>query len=134
MKGFRIVFRKGSRVVSYNNVLDLHTYIPQGVHLLLALCLGDINDALVPPRTAHVGQPDPRVAGRSLDDRTAGLKKALLFGVADEVLGGAVFDGTAGVHPLRLGQDLAPGLVAEASQAHQRGVSARRPFLFFAKY
>lgn len=80
-----------------------------------------------------MGQPDPRVAGRSLDHSTARLKKALLLGIADEVLGGAVFDGPTGVHPLRLGQDLAPGLVAKASQAHQRGVSVRRPIFVFEK-
>ena len=103
--------------------------VPQGVHFLLALCLRDVDDALVAPRAAHVGEPDAGVARRSLHDGAAGLEGALFFGVGDEVLGGAVLHGAPRVHPLGLGEDLAPGFVAQASKPHQRGVAGVRDCL-----
>ena len=59
--------------------------------------------------------------------RSIGRKNFRFFSSAcrhsnDAYLGGTVLDGAAGVHPLRLGQDFAAGLIAEAGQSHQRSV------------
>jgi len=59
---------------------------PQGVHLLLALRLGYVDNALVTPRPAHVRQPDTRVARGPLHHGAPGLEGPLLLGVRDEVL------------------------------------------------
>ena len=83
---------------------DLGAERLQRVDLLLGLLVGGREDALVAPddggdREAHAG-----VAGRSLDDRSAGFQQTGTLGVLDHLHRHAVLDRVAGVERLDLRQ------------------------------
>jgi hypothetical protein len=66
-----------------------------------------------------VGESDARVAGGALHHRAAGPEQPALFGVADYVERGAVFDGAAGLGELGFAEDFAAGLLGEVVQADE---------------
>ncbi len=83
------------------------------VDLALRLRVGHVDDQPVPARPADVREPDPRVAGRALDDGPAGPEEPALLGVLHHVERGAVLHRPARVHEFRLAQDLAPCFLRE---------------------
>ena len=95
------------------------------VLLLLALGLGDDDHGPEPHRGADEGESDAGVSGGPLDDGPAGAQLAARDGGADDVEGGAVLDGLAGVEKLGLSEDLAAGLLACPAEPDERGVPDR---------
>ena len=95
------------------------------VLLLLALGLGDDDHDPEPHRGADKGESDAGVSGGALDDGPAGAQFAARNGGADDVEGGAVLDGLAGVEELGLSEDLAAGLLACPAKPDERGVPDR---------
>ena len=63
----------------------------------MGLGVGHEDDEFVAFGAADVGEAYARVACCAFDDGAAGFEEAALFGVFDDVVGGAVFDTTAGV-------------------------------------
>ena len=99
---------------------------PQGVLLLLALGLRDDDDAAEAERVADQREPDPGVAGGSLDDHAAGAQLALAHRVLDDEQPGAILDRLARVHELGLAENLAARLLGRALEFDQRGIADGR--------
>jgi len=61
------------------------------------LGVGHEDDEFVAFGAAYVREAYTRVACCAFDDGAAGFQEAALFGIFDDVVGGAVFDAAAGV-------------------------------------
>src|SRR5581483_6997431 len=72
---------------------------------------------------AEMRKPDARVAGRALDDDTAGLQRPAALGIDHDVQGCAILDGSARVQELGLAEDLAAGFTAQRVEPDQRRVA-----------
>jgi len=64
-------------------------------------------------------QADPRIAGRSFDDRPTRLQHAALHEILDDPAGRPVLDRAAGVHEFGFAQNFAAGQFRQPPQAQQ---------------
>src|SRR5205807_9307209 len=87
--------------------------------------LGHANDGAVTAGIADQRETNPGIAGGALDDDAARAQQPALFGVFDDVEGGAVLDRAAGVEELGLAEDRAPRLLGGPPQLYQRRLSDR---------
>ena len=90
-----------------------------GVLLLLALGAGDDHQRPIAQRPSHYREPDAGVAGGALHDETARLQGAAGLRIPDDAERRTILHGAAGVHELRLAQNLATRRRAGAVQADQ---------------
>ena len=97
----------------------------QHVLFFLALRLGHDDDRAVAAGIADERQADAGIAGRALDDDTAGLKQAALLGILDDEERGAVLDRAARVEELGLAENRAAGHLRGAAQFDQRRIADR---------
>src|SRR5690606_25713117 len=104
---------------------ELGAHHPQRVLLLLRLGFGDHDHGAEAERVADHRQPDPGIAGGSLDDDAAGPETAVLECVPDDVPGRAILDRLAGIHELALAEDGAAGFLRRTLQPDERGVADR---------
>ncbi len=102
---------------------DLGSIGGEEVSLLLRhLVRNRANDAIPANRADH-GEANPGVSRGRLDNRPTGSEKAGLLGCVDHRNGDSLFDGSAGVHVLDLGHQIARGM--ETAETNQRGVANR---------
>src|ERR1039457_6327865 len=123
------LFREGVRLVDgalhAERVGRLDDCAAERGHELLFLdreSLGHAEDDAVPARDAHQREPDARVPGRGLDDRSARPEEALLLRVADHPDADAVLHRAAGVQELALGEDFGGAAPRKARQPDHRRV------------
>ena len=70
-----------------------------------------------------MGQPNSGVSSRALDNCSARTEKSLFLRILNDVKRGSVLNTSTGVLEFSLAQDIAAGLLREALQADQWGVS-----------
>src|SRR6266699_5879405 len=70
------------------------------------LSFGDDDGYLVASGVTNHGKTDPRVTGGALANRCAWLEQTLLLGIGDDPVGRTILDRAAGIHELRLSQNL----------------------------
>src|ERR1039458_9789560 len=123
------LFREGVRLVDgalhAERVGRLDDGAAERGHDLLFLdreSLGHAEDDAVPARDAHEREPDARVPGRGLDDRSARPEEALLLRVADHPNADAVLHRAAGVQELALCEDFGGAVPRKARQPDHRRV------------
>ena len=85
---------------------------PQHVFLFFRLGLWDHDHSLEPHRGTHQRKANARVARSAFHNRATGLQLTLRDGIFDDVERGTVLDRLAGVHELRLAQNLTPRRLA----------------------
>src|ERR1700683_2126209 len=81
------------------------------------------DDAAVATRVADMRQANAGVARGALHHRAAGLELSAPFGIEHDRARGTILDRAARIHEFRLAEDLAAGLIAEATQSDQRRVA-----------
>lgn len=70
-----------------------------------------------------MGQSNSGVSSRALDNCSTRTEKSLFLRILDDVERGSVLDTSTGVLEFSLAQDIAAGLLREALQADQWGIS-----------
>src|SRR6478735_752558 len=100
--------------------LDLGTVGLENQAPLHAHVLGHDQNTAVPPHRGDHREADARVATRGFDDGARRGQEATLLGVDDHGQGGPVFDATAGIQELALGEHRRRAGWTQARQAHQR--------------
>ena len=95
----------------------------QHVFLFLGLRFGNNYDGTIAAGVADKRQADAGITRRALDNHPAGPEDTALFRIQDNVHGGAVLDGTAGVEKLGLAENRAPGFFGSLAQFYQRCVT-----------
>ena len=113
----------GVRIWRGGNEHELCAQGTQRVLFLLALRFGHDDDRLIPKRVADQREANAGIASRAFDNRAAGLKQPLPFGIAYDVERSAVLYRCAGVHIFALTKNIASGFRAWPFKAHQRSVS-----------
>ena len=83
----------------------------------MGLRVGHVDDEVVALGAADVREADACVAGGAFDDGAARGEEGALFGVLDDVEGGAVFDAAAGVLEFGFAEDGAGCFGGEAVEA-----------------
>jgi len=71
------------------------------------LIVGDADDRSVAARVRKQGERDAGIARRTFDDRSARLEASGGFGVVDDSLRRAIFNGAAGIEEFGLADDRA---------------------------
>ena len=102
---------------------QLGTEQAQRVLLFLALRLRNDDHGAIAERLGNQRQADAGIAGRSLDDDTAGAQEAAPLGVADDEQRRAILVRLAGIEALRLAEDGAAGRLGRALQPDERRVA-----------
>ena len=97
----------------------------QHVLLFLRLSVGDDDHGAIAERARHHRNADARVAGRAFDDHSARAQGAARDRVIDHRQRGAVLDGPAGVHELRLAENRASRGLGSGAKLDERGAADR---------
>ena len=95
----------------------------QGVDLLPALSLGQVDDRAIAATGPQQRQTDAGVASRAFDDHAAGAQQPTLLRIGQQSQSRAVLDRASGAEKFRLGKDLAAGHLAGKTQTQQRCVA-----------
>src|SRR6185312_13182676 len=115
----------GIAVGKGGDLVDFGTEHLEEPVLLRRLVVRHHDDAAVTARVADVRETDSRVAGGALDDDTARAQLTAFLGIDDDRERCAVFDRAARIHEFGLAEDLAPGLLAQASEPDEGCVTDR---------
>ena len=107
---------------------------PQRILFLLALGFGDHNDCGIAKRLSDHSEPNACVTRGAFDNGSAGPQRAALFGVADDVEGGAILDRLGRVHELCLAQDGAAGFLRRPLQFDQRCAANRAHHVIYISH
>jgi hypothetical protein len=95
----------------------------EGDLLLAAHLLGHGDDHAVAADGGGHGEADAGVTAGGLDERVARLDASGFLGLEEHADADAILHGSARVHVLELGQELAGQVAANAPEAHQGGLS-----------
>ncbi len=105
---------------------DLGTVGPQQADLLLAHLVGHDEDAVVAAAGGDDGQPDPGVARRRFDDRSAGEELAVTFRCVEHGQRRPVLHRAPGIEQLEFRDQLTVQLAAHPVESDHRGVADQR--------
>src|SRR5207248_6297918 len=87
--------------------------------------VGHAGDAAVAARIADVSEADAGIARGALDHRASRWERTLALGLQNDRARGAVLDRAAGIHELRLAEDLTAGLLAHPLEQNEGRVADR---------
>ena len=105
---------------------EFGTQRPQRVLFFAALRFRHHDDGAIAARAADNGETDAGVAGRALDDDTAGFEHPPCLGILDDAECGAILHTAAGIEKLGLAEDRRTGSRTRPFQLDQRRIADQR--------